>query len=79
MKFTLPPDSSGISGAKNFYLWFMFDFVKGRPGQTGCSHVMLVDKNNKLIAGVFVESRDMSVPSGVSVAGCVQPAVAAVV
>lgn len=54
-KFDLPEDSNGEIGAKNFYCWFMVEFVAGALSQTGLIQILLTDASNKLIAGFGVQ------------------------
>lgn len=57
-KWDLPADSNGEVGAVNFYTWFSVEFITGKMGQTGLIQIMLVDANNKLIAGFGVQKSD---------------------
>lgn len=49
---TIPADSSGKTGAKNFYSYFHLIFYAGLMGQTGEMSISWLTADNKLIAGV---------------------------
>ncbi len=49
---TIPADSSGNVGAKNFYSYFHVLQYAGLMGQTGEMSLSFLDKDNKLIAGL---------------------------
>lgn len=55
---TLPADSNGDVGAKNFYCWWESKFEAGLMGQTGLQQVLLTDENNALIAGFGMYKTD---------------------
>lgn len=63
-RLTLPPDSNGEVGAKNFYLWFKQQFVTGAMGQTGHNQITLADENNQLIAAFATSKVDRSGNTG---------------
>lgn len=49
---TIPADSSGAVGAKNWYSYFHLCFWAGQMGQTGEMSLAFLTEDNKLIAGV---------------------------
>lgn len=49
---TLPADSEGVKGAKNWYSYFHVLFYAGRMGQTGELTITWLTDDNKMIAGV---------------------------
>ena len=59
-RITLPADSNGEVGAKNFYLWFKMQYVTGKMGQTGYNQITLADENNQLIAAFTTSKVDTS-------------------
>lgn len=46
--------------AQNWYLWSQAQFETGVNGQTGCWTLTILDKNNKVIAGMVLEKVDTS-------------------
>ena len=60
MRATLPADSNGVVGAKNFYLWFESKFETGLMGQTGFQQVLLSDENDEFIGGFGIIKPDAS-------------------
>lgn len=63
-RITLPPDSNGEVGAKNFYLWFQSQFATGALGQTGHNQVTFADENNKLICAFATSKIDKTGNTG---------------
>lgn len=57
---TIPVDSEGESGAKNFYSYFHLIFYAGLMGQTGEMSISFLTEDNKLICGVNWHKGDMS-------------------
>lgn len=49
---TIPADSGGVKGAKNWYSYFHLCFWAGMMGQTGEMSLAFLTDNHKLIAGV---------------------------
>lgn len=56
--FTIPADSSGHSGAKNFYTYFHLVMWAGLMGQTGEMNINWLTSDNKQIAGVCYYKTD---------------------
>jgi predicted phage tail component-like protein len=54
----LPADSSGVIGAKNFYMWWESKFMTGLMGQTGFQQVLLSDENDAFIGGFGIIKPD---------------------
>lgn len=57
---TIPADSGGAIGAKNWYSYFHLIFYAGLMGQTGEMAISFLTEDNKLIAGVNWNKTDMS-------------------
>ena len=57
-ELTLPADSTGATGAKNFYCWMNHWFMTGVLGQTGEQGVAFVTSDNKFICGVQIVKAD---------------------
>jgi len=55
---TLPADSNGEVGAKNFYCWWKTQFAAGLMGQTGFQQVLLSDENDQFIGGFGIIKSD---------------------
>lgn len=55
---TLPADSYGEKGAKNFYCYLNQWFTIGAPGQTGVQEVAFLTTDNKVICGVSINKTD---------------------
>ena len=51
---TIPADSEGIFGAKNFYCYMHVLFYAGLMGQTGEMSIAFLTENNKVIAAYKV-------------------------
>lgn len=62
---TIPADSNGATGAKNWYLYGHLCFWASQMGQTGEMTVNVVTADNKLIAGMTWYKTDMSGNTGV--------------
>ena len=56
--FTIPADSSGTTGAKNFYTYFHLVMWAGLMGQTGEMNINWLTSDNKQIAGVCFYKND---------------------
>lgn len=61
---TIPVDSEGVKGAKNFYTYFHLIFYAGLMGQTGEMCVNWLTEDNKMIAGVNWYKTDCSGNTG---------------
>lgn len=57
--FTLPADSNGHKGAKNFYCYMNHWFETGLVGQTGEQSIAFLDANNNVICGYNIFKSDM--------------------
>lgn len=58
--FTLPPDSAGVIGAKNFYSYFRLAFETTRVTQTGIIQVMFLDKDDNFICAYGAQKTSTS-------------------
>lgn len=54
----LPADSTGATGARNFYCWTCHWFMTGRLGQTGEQGIAFLTSDNKFICGVQIVKSD---------------------
>lgn len=61
---TIPVDSEGVKGAKNFYTYFHLIFYAGLMGQTGEMCINWLTEDNKMIAGVNWYKTDCSGNTG---------------
>lgn len=57
---TLPPDSEGVYGAKNFYCYINYWFETGLMGQTGEQSIAFLTADNEVICGYSLYKADMS-------------------
>lgn len=57
---TIPPDSEGVSGAKNFYCYLNHWFETGLMGQTAEQSIAFLTADNKLICGYSLFKADMT-------------------
>lgn len=71
---TIPVDSEGESGAKNFYSYFHLIFYAGLMGQTGEMSISFLTEDNKLICGVNWHKGDISGNTGMYDLVCYNPA-----
>ena len=62
---TIPADSEGVSGAKNWYCYMHVLFYAGLMGQTGEMSVSFLTKDNKLIAAYNWHKGDTTGNTGV--------------
>lgn len=57
-ELTLPEDSTGAYGARNFYCWMCHWFMTGALGQTGEQGIAFLTSDNKFICGVQIVKSD---------------------
>ena len=57
---TLPADSEGVTGAKNFYCYLNYWFETGLMGQTAEQSIAFLTEDNKVICGYSLYKADMS-------------------
>lgn len=57
---TLPADSEGVAGAKNFYCYLNYWFETGLMGQTAEQSIAFLTADNKVICGYSLYKADMS-------------------
>lgn len=56
---TLPADSEGHVGAKNFYSYFRHWFESDKEGQTGVQGIVFLDADNSVICGYKIYKTDV--------------------
>lgn len=61
---TIPADSEGVSGCKNFYAYFHLIFYAGLMGQTGEMSISFLTEDDELICGVNWHKGDISGNTG---------------
>lgn len=59
-ELTLPADSTGATGSKNFYCWMCHWFMTSQLGQTGEQGIAFITDDNKMICGVQIVKSDAS-------------------
>ncbi len=62
--FTLPADSNGALGCKNWYSYFRLVFYASQMGQVGEMSISFITDDNKLVAGCNWYKTDMSGNTG---------------
>lgn len=62
--FTLPADSNGVTGCKNWYAYFRLVFYASQMGQVGEMSISFVTDDNKLVAGCNWYKTDMNGNTG---------------